>query len=284
MIRTFGWAAVLAFAILAFTVLGMDEPPVAYAPASAGQDTTLTAYRDSIPGTLVSFEMIPVPGGTVAVETDSGTQVVEVAPFWIGQTEVTWNEYDIFAYRLDLPPERRTEHEDAVSRPSRPYAPPDYGFGHDGFAAICITYRAAEQYAAWLSEKTGKNYRLPTEAEWQLAGQAGAEQPTPYTADQLTDMAWFSANSPDQTQAVASKAPNALGLYDMLGNVAEWVVGLDGKPVTAGGSFRDEADGVQTTTRASQERSWNKTDPQIPKSKWWLSDGFFVGFRLLREP
>ena len=66
-------------------------------------------YRDSIPGTLVRFEMMPVPGDR---------------PFWIGKTEVTWDEYDIWAFRLDLTPRERSSGVDATARPSRPYGAP----------------------------------------------------------------------------------------------------------------------------------------------------------------
>jgi formylglycine-generating enzyme required for sulfatase activity len=102
--------------------------------------------------------------------------------------------------------------------------------------------------------------------------------------DDLSTVAWFEANAEDQAQAVAGKQPNALGFYDMLGNVVEWVTGVDGEPATKGGSFLDEPGDVQIDARARQTRKWNETDPQIPKSKWWLSDGPFVGFRIVREP
>src|SRR5213083_2929708 len=115
-------------------------------------------YRDSIPGTLVRFEMMPVPGDR---------------PFWIGKTEVTWDEYDIWAFRLDLAGRVPTDSIDAVSRPSRPYGAPDRGFGHQGYPAIGMTYFAAQTYCAWLSAKTGKRYRLATDVEWSRAVQAG---------------------------------------------------------------------------------------------------------------
>src|SRR5204863_164499 len=60
-------------------------------------------YLDSIPGTLVRFEMMPVPGDR---------------PFWIGKTEVTWDEYDVWAFRLDLTPQERSSGVDATARPS----------------------------------------------------------------------------------------------------------------------------------------------------------------------
>ena len=247
-------------------------------------DTVLTAYTDSIPGSLVTFNMIPIPGGTTTLQTEEGTEEVDVAPFWIGETEVTWNAYDIFAYRLDLTPQQKAANVDADSRPSRPYGAPDFGFGHSGYAAICVTYKAAVEYTRWLSEKTGHTYRLPTEAEWQLAAAADEDPSRVYSAEELDSLAWYWDNAFDKAHPVASKKPNAYGLYDVLGNVLEWVTGYDGEPVTRGGSWKDKEAKVQMSARALQAPSWNVTDPQIPKSQWWLSDGSFVGFRIVREP
>src|SRR2546428_473107 len=111
-------------------------------------------YRDSIPGTLVRFDMMPVPGDP---------------PFWIGKTEVTWDEYDVWAFRLDLTPRERSSGMDATARPSRPYGAPDRGFGHHGYPALALTYFAAPTYCARLSAKTRKKYPLPTHAEWTRA-------------------------------------------------------------------------------------------------------------------
>ena len=248
------------------------------------QDTVLTAYTDSIPGSLVTFNMVPVPGGTTVLQTEDGPREVEVAPFWIGETEVTWNAYDIFAYRLDLTPQQKAANVEAESRPSRPYGAPDFGFGHSGYAAICVTYKAAVEYTRWLSEKTGHTYRLATEAEWQLAAAAGEDPAREYTSEELDSLSWFWDNAFDKAHPVASKKPNAYGLYDMLGNVLEWVTAYDGEPITRGGSWKDKTGNVQLLSRAMQAPSWNVTDPQIPKSQWWLSDGSFVGFRIVREP
>lgn len=272
--------------LCSFTLIS-SEPQIASTGLSEDTftiDDPLEPYTESIPESLVTFDMIPVPGGTVTVKTEDGEQQVEVAPVWMSATEVTWDLYDIFAYRLDVPEGERTKYADAKTRPSRPYEAPDYGYGHKGYAAICITYHAAEHFAIWLSEKTGKNYRLATEAEWLQAATAGGASTEAMTAEMLDEVAWYEANADDQAQPVASKKPNALGFYDMLGNVLEWVTGVDGKPVTRGGSFFDDVEDVQYDARAKQTRKWNETDPQIPKSKWWLSNGSFVGFRVVRVP
>ena len=245
-------------------------------------------YRDSIPGTLVSFEMIPVPGGTVTLDTPQGPRTVSVGPFWIGRTEVTWDEYDIWAFRLDLAGRVPTDSIDAVSRPSRPYGAPDRGFGHQGYPAIGMTYFAAQTYCAWLSAKTGKRYRLATDVEWSRAVRAGLGADTGWTPERRDALAWHAGNAGNQSHPVAAKPPDALGVHDLLGNVAEWVTGgvgsADGRPVVRGGSWADPADQVGPRARAAQTPAWNLTDPQFPKSRWWLADAPFVGFRIVLLP
>ncbi len=242
--------------------------------------STQQIIRDSIPGTLVSFELVLVPGGSVTVDAPDGRRVVDVAPFYIGRTEVTWDMYDVYMLRLDTA--HSSAAADAVARPSKPYAVPDYEWGHDGYAAISIARPAAEAFARWLSARTGHHYRLPTEAEWLHAATHAAGH-APATAVRLDAIAWHAGNAEGQTHPIASKQPDALGLYDLFGNAAEWVVPEDGQLVTRGGSFRDPPDAVGPAARAAQTDRWTERDPQLPKSTWWLSDAPFVGFRLVRE-
>ena len=196
---------------------------------------------------------------------------------WIGRTEVTWDLYDVFALSRPDSTERRGA-ADAVARPTRPYGAPDYGWGHAGFPVISVAYTAAEAFCVWLSSRTGKRYRLPTESEWELvASQAAAGR----TVD---DLAWHAGNAEGTTHAVGRRAADALGLHDLFGNAAEWVTVSSGRPVTRGGSFHDAPQTVGPSARAVQDDSWNERDPQIPQSRWWMSDAPFVGFRIVREP
>jgi formylglycine-generating enzyme required for sulfatase activity len=218
-------------------------------------------YTDSVPGTLVRFEMVRIPGSTL----------------WIGRTEVTWDLYDAFALsRADSTEQRRAA--DAVARPTRPYGAPDYGWGHAGFPVISVAYTAAEAFCTWLSARTGKRYRLPTESEWEQAASAAA------AGKAVADLAWHSGNSSSTTHAVATKPPDALGLHDLFGNAAEWVTVRSGRPAVRGGSFRDAPSAVGPSARSVQDNTWNERDPQIPQSRWWMSDAPFVGFRIVREP
>jgi len=258
------------------TYLGFVTLACAVAPALLAQSAAPQAYRETIAGTVLTFEMVPVPGGKVTV----AGQAVEVKPFLIGRTEVTWDMYDVFALGLDAP--KSGTGADAVARPSQPYGAPDHGWGHAGYPVISVAHPAAEAFAAWLSVTTGKKYRLPTEAEWTHAASlaAGKDALAPARVDALS---WHSGNASARTHPVGTKAADGLGLFDLFGNASEWVVAGD-TFVTRGGSFRDAPAALGPGTRAVQDETWNERDPQLPKSRWWLSDGPFVGFRLVREP
>ncbi len=257
----------------------------------------LEPYEETLEGTLVKFQMVPVPGGTYEYsdpDKEGETVTVEIRPLWIGKTEVTWDEYDVYAYRLD---EEDTEAEeaggnaegeeedaDAILRPTKPYGAPDEGWGHSGYAAIHISYWAAREYCKWLSKKTGRKYRLPTEAEWEYACRAGVLPAGPIDSGTLDESAWFGDNSEARTHAVGAKGPNAWGICDMLGNVAEWCEGPGVWHVVRGGSYCDKTEDVHPAARARQTPAWNARDPQRPKSMWWLSDAPFAGFRVICEP
>jgi formylglycine-generating enzyme required for sulfatase activity len=264
--------------------------------AARAQD--LQAYTQTLEGTLVTFDMVPVPGCAYEYadpDNEGAKTAVEIKPFWIGKTEVTWDLYDVYRLRLDEPDAAggsdaqgsgtETTDADGISRPSKPYGAPDLGFGHEGFAAMHITYHAATNCCKWLSKKTGKNYRLPTEAEWEYACRAGQLPAGPIEDTELLGkLAWYFDNAENATHKCGTKEPNAWGICDMLGNVGEWCTDPGHKPALRGGSYQEEAPDVNPAARRLQKPSWQMADPQIPKSKWWLSDGPFAGFRVVCEP
>ena len=201
-------------------------------------------YVEAITGAEVKFEMVPIPGGEFVMGSpaeeakrneDEGPQhPVKIAPFWMGKYEVTWDEYDQFAFSLDLKKKKRDgvdlagqpageQKADAVTRPTPPYADETFGFGRKGQPVICITHHAAMEYCRWLSAKTGKVYRLPTEAEWEYACRAGTKSPYFFgdDASQIGDYAWYVENA-EKPQPIGKKKPNPWGLFDIHGNVAEW--------------------------------------------------------------
>jgi formylglycine-generating enzyme required for sulfatase activity len=178
--------------------------------------------------------------------------------------------------------------------------------GNQGFPAAGMTQWAALQYAKWLSDKTGLFYRLPSEAEWEYACRAGSSTAYPFgdLPSDLGEYAWHYGNSDEVFQQVGLKLPNAWGLYDMHGNVAEWMLdqyqadllvslsdsshGPWSQPTSLhprtvrGGAYDDDPDALRCAARLRSNMNWKRRDPQIPKSYWWNTDSPFVGFRLVR--
>lgn len=258
----------------------------------------LQSYQQSIPQTRVNFDMVAIPSGNFIfgqTEKQPGNKI-QVAAFWMGKTEVTYDEYQLFFEESrDPEPKPPKEGPDAVTRPSPPYIDFTLGMGKvGGFPANSMQQYAALMYCKWLYAKTGIFYRLPTEIEWEYASKAGTEIP----AEKLKDYAWFQANSNEKYQQVGLKKPNAFGLHDMQGNVSEWVldhydevyprkdspVFIDkyADAVVRGGNFQDEVIQVRPTARMAADPVWNRRDPQEPKSIWWNADAPFVGFRIMR--
>lgn len=284
-------------------------------PALARQsDTSFRKYEQSIPGSDVRFAMVPVPAGSflmgsaagqAGAETDEQPQhKVELAAFWMGAYEVIYDEYSVFLNDVSLGQNIVT---DAVTRPSSPYIDMTLGMGKaGGFPANSMQQYGAIMYCKWLYTKTGIFFRLPTEAEWEYACRAGSTTVYPFgdNAGALGDYAWYSKNSDNKYHKVGQKKPNAWGLYDMLGNVGEWVLDqyqadyYASLPVPVvqplrepstrhprtvrGGSYRDDAQVLRPADRLMSDLVWNRRDPQIPKSRWWNADAPFVGFRIVR--
>jgi formylglycine-generating enzyme required for sulfatase activity len=221
-------------------------------------------YDQKVPGTSIALTMLAVPPG-------------EHPKLWISSTEVPWEAYDAFVFGFDKKDPTLPKGAEAAARPSQPYITMDHSFGHAGYPVISVSSLGAASFCEWLSKATGCKYRLPTEAEWESAARAdGAQQ-------DLDAIAWTKANAEKKTHPIGTKTANAWGFRDMLGNAAEWCTAKEGIYVVRGGSYRDGPEGASVTASLPSDPAWNKSDPQIPKSKWWLADGGFVGFRIARE-
>jgi formylglycine-generating enzyme required for sulfatase activity len=148
-----------------------------------------------------------------------------------------------------------------------------------------MTIDAARAFCVWLEAKTGIAARLPTPEEWTALALAGSEPP--YAIDEASEnldtAAWHAGTSGGKPRAVGTLAPNAAGLFDVHGNVAEWVETDQRRPIAMGGSFRDSPEVCAADARQQQDRTWNQSDPQVPKSRWWLADCSWVGFRIVAE-
>jgi len=210
-------------------------------------------YTEIIPGTNVKIRMVAIPGGTFQMgspETepyrrpDEGpVRDVRLSPFWMGRVEVTWREYDAYYAQRGTggQPELVRQAADAVTGPTPPYGSPDQGWGKGSRPAITMTHYAATRYCEWLSQVTGKKFRLPTEAEWEYAARAGTNTPYFFPGDPrrfserywlnrflgaktmpIGDHAWYAVNSNLRTHPPDTIKPNPWGLVNMLGSVKEF--------------------------------------------------------------
>ncbi len=313
---------------------GLVRQKPATGPFVEAEGWFMVPYTTTIPGTDIRFQMVPIPGGTFLLGSpgdepdrnpDEGPQVeIRVDPFWMGKYEVTWGEYGQYMALHDYFKEfqaqgiREVTEErkvDAITAPSSLYDPSfTYDAGDDPRQpAATMTQYAAMQYTKWLSILTGQFYRLPGEAEWEYACRAGTTTPWSFgdDADSIEDYAWLDDNADYERHVVGEKKPNPWGLYDMHGNVSEWVLDqYDEKGyvhvqpgtvcsavdairwptapdpyVARGGSWEMTADQLRSAARlASDNDEWKQEDPNVPKSPWWFTTepSTGVGFRIIR--
>ena len=300
----------------------------------------MVPYTTKIPGTDVEFTMVPIPAGKFMLgspdaekdrKDDEGPQVeVKLEPFWMGKYEVTWGEYGHYMELVDHFKEfedrglRVVTDEnkvDAITAPSALYDP-SFTFEAGGLedttqAAGTMTQYAAKQYTKWLSKLSGDYYRLPFESEWEYACRAGTKTAFYFgdDPDELENHGWYASNSDEVRHECGEFPANPWGLYDMYGNVAEWVLDeyseegythlKDKENITGatsyrpptkvfprvlrGGSFATEYEyECRSASRLPSTREWKDEDPNFPKSPWWYATmqepliGLSSGFRIVR--
>ncbi len=192
-------------------------------------------FQDSLKEGHLGPQMVWIPAGRMG-------EGVFVNQFAISRYEVTFAEYDLFA--------------EATGRDK----PDDENWGRGNRPVIHVSWNDAVAYADWLSEQTGKQYRLPTEAEWEYAARGGTETKYWWGNDIGKNRAACEGcgakwgwDAEQMTAPVASFAPNAFGLYDTVGNVSEWVADpYEGERVFRGGSWADVPEDCHAGVRDSE--------------------------------
>lgn len=260
--------------------------------------TFMVPYVANIPGTEITFEMMPIPGGTFSMgsedpkKPDQGPVFsVAIEPFWMGKHEITWEEFEEFMKltpffrKLNSEGVRVVTKEteiDAVTAPSMLYDPQfTYDLGESPkHPAATITQFSAKQYTKWLSLSSQDFYRLPYESEWEYACRGGTKTKWYFgdDASKLKEHAWYLDNSDEERHLVGKLKPNPWGLHDMLGNVCEWTLDQYDQE---GYSFIEKQRGSTQQPVLEQQvlpahRAFNKPSTEYPRclrgGSWDLSD------------
>ena len=311
------------------------KTPTDVADTVAATVDEMKTYEDVIPAPAPygdrKFKMIPIKGGKFKMgspdsedgrdEIEGPQFEVEVKPFWMGETEVTWREFELYALKFIQSTHKKTPAvdpkrfsiSDAMANPTPPYNIGSISYNKsdkDGqYPASGMAYYSAQAYCKWLTSVTGRYYRLPTEAEWEFACRAGTTTAYYFGDDDadIDDYAWTAKNCVSGLgyEKTKQKKPNAFGLYDMYGNVSEWTCQqykkndyadiASGKikegfisptgnfgQVARGGSCDNEPVDCRSAKRDASTRDWKRQDPQFPQSIWWVTDAPYVGFRVVR--
>ena len=307
--RTASHLALLAVMVFAcqFSCAPRDDskPPAPYAETIAFET-----------GPDISFNMVPIPGGTFLMgspQSDANAEgdekpqhMVRIDPFYLCTTEVTLELFKAYYNETVIQKKYNSNprQTDAITCPTPVFGDIAMGYSHH-HPAMAMTWHNATNFCKWLSIKTGKIYRLPTEAEFEYACRAGTTEifgSTNYPK-LLKDFVWYQDTSDDMPHEVAKKNPNPWGLYDMQGNVCEWVSDFyspdtyannaKNSPTTnpkgptkgnvhvaRGGTYNSPQQEIRYADRAFEEEWWRFGDPQFPKSRWWLTQMDHVGFRI----
>jgi len=239
--------------------------------------------RADTPAAVAStLQMLPIPAGRFVMGTDPAVSfqngfpahTVRVPAFRLSRFDVTFDQFDAFA------------------RATRRELPVDEGWGRGARPVIHVSWRDAQAFVAWLNQGTGRHFRLPSESEWEYAARAGT----------TTLYWWGNAPDPDEantatnagrdhyphTSPVGAFPPNPWGLYDVSGNVWQFVedcrhgsfegAPVDGHPwmeepcdshIVRGGGFGSIRRGMQVAARAAAGETWNSAE---------------IGFRLAENP
>ncbi len=216
---------------------------------------------------ITGMEFVWVPTGDYIMGCINGScknkNKTHVKGFWIGKYEVTVDQWQKF-----------TNDNKKIKSKKRNRCKSTEFFQQGSYPANCISRDDAENYAKWISRKTGYFFRLPTQSEWEYAARSGGKKEIYAGTNDKESREKYANYGTKRPNPVASKRPNGLGIYDMSGNVWEWCsdnLGNNQYPLR-GGSFRRYSAGIgECTTTFRMESAAKNTKDET------------YGFRLIRK-
>ncbi len=250
-----GWISIVGLAALALALVG---PATGAAAPAAKSDL------------IASIEMVDLPGGSFFMGVKEGEEheqqaypghVVEIRPFRIAKTDVTFAQFDAF------------------TRATGAHLAQDEGFGRGARPVINVDRHEILSFIAWLNAGTGRRFRLPSEGEWEYAARGGTTTPYFWGDAPSSDYANLQGTRGrdvfDTTAPVASFLPNPFGLYDMVGNVWQeledcrhptltgaptdgrpWLDGPCDSRIARGGWYHSLTRGSRVTSRSAAAESF----------------------------
>ena len=264
---------------------GFEQKSAVSPPPQPAPPPLPRSFTQTVEVFQVAFDMVLVPGD----------EAKGIKTLYVGKHETDSMLFFLWALTHDIKdPGRAAELRAKQLRPSLVYTHETYHGPRTDHPAVGMSRMCAQLFCAWLSEQTGRTYRLPTELEWEHAF-GGRSLGSP---EEACEYAVFSANStivskvePPAPQISrdpsrpGSLAPNEFGLYDMAGNVAEWVTDTGDERVVRGGHYLSPLEEIGLPGRLVEDQSvWNLSFFGYTTSKWWYVDAPWTGLRLVCEP
>ncbi|NLA41592.1 MAG: formylglycine-generating enzyme family protein [Smithella sp.] len=264
----------------------------------SGVDWELTTAGEAFTDSVTGMEMVFVKGGCYRMGDTFGDGYADEKPvhevcvndFYMGKHEVTVGQFRKFVQDTNY----RTEAEKGdgcyiwtgtkwVKQRDKNWRNPGFS-QRDNHPVVCVSWNDAKKFSEWQTRKSGKDYRLPTEAEWEYAARSGGKSEKYAGGNDVDAVAWYSKNSGSETHPVGQKRPNGLGLYDMSGNVREWCSDWYGEKYYSQ-SPRDNPDGPSSGSyRVLRGGSWVYIPRNVRAADrgWYIPEirNNYFGFRM----
>ena len=253
------------------------EPIVTAKPKTKQEAGLQGKYTDPTTG----MEFLPAPGNCFQMGDTFGigdtdelpVHTVCVDDFSIGKYNVTKDQFKKFVDETGYQTEAEKGNGCYVHNSNKWAKDSNTSWRSPGFyqednePAVCISWNDANAFSSWLSQKSNMRYRLPSEAEWEYAARSGGKNEKYAGSGSAEAVAWYKANSGYRTHPAGRKQPNGLGLYDMSGNVWQWVSDWFGENYYAASPKNNPQGPASSQHRVGRGGSWFSEEQAVRATK-----------------